>query len=115
MSIFLPDALTADLGSSGPKPTSIAGDQVEAVLKVWTAHDDAAATGVWECTPGTFTAVRDGHHEICQILVGRATVVEEGGTPIEIGPGSTLVLPDGWRGEWRVHETIRKVYVTVRT
>jgi len=31
----------------------------------------------------------------------------------ECGPGSLLVLPQGWRGTWVVRETIRKTYVIV--
>ncbi|WP_433215128.1 cupin domain-containing protein [Microtetraspora malaysiensis] len=114
MSIVLPDATTAALGPDAPKPTSVTGDQREAALEVWTTRDGSTVTGVWECTPGTFTALRDGYHEICQILSGRATVTHEDGTSAEVGPGSTLILPDGWRGEWQVHETVRKTYVIVR-
>ncbi|WP_433362671.1 cupin domain-containing protein [Streptosporangium sp. CA-115845] len=113
MSIVLPDATTADLGPDAPKPTSVAGDQREAGLTVWSSEDGDTVTGVWECTPGTFTAVRDGYHEICQILTGRATITHEDGTSAEVGPGSTLVMPEGWRGEWHVHETLRKMYVTI--
>lgn len=46
-----------------------------------------------------------GYHEICQILAGRATLTGEDGQTVELAPGSTVVLPDGWRGTWDVHET----------
>ncbi|MBT2231048.1 DUF861 domain-containing protein [Nonomuraea sp. NEAU-A123] len=52
---------------------------------------------------------------MCQILAGRATLTGEDGQTVELAPGSTVVLPDGWRGTWDVHETIRKTYVTIRT
>ncbi|WP_067180756.1 cupin domain-containing protein [Microtetraspora niveoalba] len=118
-SIVVSDAITADLGPYTPKPTSIAGDPIagvqrEATLRAWTSADGRTAAGVWECTPGTFTAVRDGYHEVCQILAGRATVVGADGTRQEVGPGDTLIMPEGWRGEWHVHETVRKTYVTTR-
>ncbi|WP_066932684.1 cupin domain-containing protein [Microtetraspora fusca] len=113
-SIVVPDAGTAELGPYAPKPTSIAGEQREASLTAWTSADGRTRAGVWECTPGTFTAIRDGYHEVCQILSGRATIVASDGTIQEVGPGSTLVMPAGWQGEWRVHETVRKTYVTTR-
>jgi len=27
--------------------------------------------------------------------------------------GSALVLPAGWSGRWDIHETLRKLYVTI--
>ncbi|WP_214414547.1 cupin domain-containing protein [Sphaerisporangium fuscum] len=110
----LADAGGAALPAAGPKPTSLTG-QKESTLVLWGAARDGAEAGIWECGPGTFTAVRDGFHEICQILAGRATLRGEDGQVVELAPGSTVVLPDGWRGTWEVHETMRKTYVTVVT
>lgn len=106
------DAPSLDLGAPGPKPTSTTG-QHEASAAVWTSPDDATEVGVWECEPGTFTAVREGTTEVCQILSGRATITGDDGIAADVGPGSTVVLPDGWRGTWEVHETVRKTYVMV--
>ncbi|MEU8246810.1 cupin domain-containing protein [Nonomuraea sp. NPDC048916] len=106
--VHLPNAHSAALPPEQPKPTSLTG-QSESTLEVWS--DGRAETGIWECEPGSFTAVRDGHHEVCQILAGRATLTGEDGQVVELAPGSTIVLPDGWRGTWDVHETIRKTYV----
>ncbi|HEX2316382.1 MAG TPA: cupin domain-containing protein [Thermomonospora sp.] len=108
--LHLAGADQAALPAAGPKPTSLTGQQ-EATLELWA--EGAASAGVWECGPGTFTAVRDGYHEVCQVLSGRATVRGETGAPVELGPGSAIVLPDGWRGTWEVHETLRKTYVMV--
>jgi uncharacterized cupin superfamily protein len=109
MAIVLKGAQSADLGAFAPKQTSLTG-QEEAALAVWSAVGGAEA-GIWEATPGTFTARRDGYHEVCQILAGRATLTPEGGTPVTVGPGDTLVTPAGWVGVWEVHETLRKTYV----
>ena len=110
MAIVLHGADEAVLGPHAPKPTSSTAGQTEAALTVWTAAG-GAETGVWEATPGTFAATRDGYHEVCQILSGRATITPTGGAPVEIGPGDTLVTPAGWTGVWEVHETLRKTYV----
>ena len=80
--------------------------QTEVSLKVWEA--DGARTGVWEATPGTFTSTREGFNEVCVILSGTATITDESGS-FDIGPGSLFVTPEGWRGSWTVHETLRKV------
>lgn len=109
---YLRDAHLAVLPAAVAKPTSLTG-QSESTLEVWS--DGTTEAGIWECEPGTFTAVRDGFHEVCQILSGRATLTAEDGQVTELGPGSTVVLPDGWKGTWVVHETMRKTYVTITT
>lgn len=105
----LADAAGATLPAARPKPTSSTG-QHEADLPVWSA--DGTETGIWEVGPGVFTATREGYHEVCQILSGRATLVHPDGTAVEITAGDLLVTPAGWTGTWHVHETLRKVYVT---
>ncbi|MEU9078676.1 cupin domain-containing protein [Kitasatospora sp. NPDC048538] len=112
MTIVLHRADRTDLGAPLPKPTSTTVGQVEAALVVWEGTE-GVETGVWEASTGTFTASRDGYHEVCQILSGRATVTQTGGTPVEIGPGDTLITPAGWTGVWEVHERLRKTYVIV--
>jgi uncharacterized cupin superfamily protein len=106
------DAQTLTLPEPAPKATSLDG-QLESAVTIWEAADGSARAGVWECTPGEFTTARDGYGDVAQILSGRATVVGEDGVQVEVGPGSVLALPEGWRGRWIVHETIRKTYVNV--
>lgn len=100
-----------DLGAPQPKPTSIEGNQVEAAKLLWTSADGLVEVGVWECSPGRFTASRDDNSEICHIVSGRVTLHGPGDAAREVGPGELLVLPMGWRGEWTIHETTRKLYV----
>ncbi|KTR85922.1 MULTISPECIES: cupin domain-containing protein [Bacteria] len=103
------DAL--DLGAHAPKPTALTAGQTEASATVW---DDARiTTGLWECTPGDFTAERVGYTEICTILSGRVTVEVAGEEPEEFGPGDVMVMPSGWVGVWRVHEPLRKHFTTI--
>lgn len=107
------DANTVKLPAPTPKPTSLDG-QLESSLDIWTSVDGVFETGVWECTPGRFTATRDGYDEVATILSGTATVVDANGVTTELRPGSVLVTPAGWSGTWTVHEPLRKVY-TIRT
>lgn len=105
------DTAALDLGPHTAKPTSIEGEQTEASLTVW--QDGKIDTGLWECTPGVFTAERNGYTEICTILSGRVVLEVEGKDPEEFGPGDVMVMPSGWKGIWRVLEPLRKHYTTI--
>ena len=107
------DLLALDIGAFASKPTSIEGDQQEAALTLWESPDGKMDTGIWECTPGRFTADRTDNAEICHLLVGRVTLHNEDGTSRDIGAGEMFVLPHGWRGEWTIHERTRKIYTMV--
>jgi len=107
------DAASLAMPPASLKPTSLNG-QTESTLLLWKAPDGNLEVGVWECTPGTFTARRDGYDEVAQIIVGTATVTSDAGETCELGPGSVFVTPAGWTGSWTIHETIRKTYI-VRT
>ena len=39
------------------------------------------------------------------------TIRGQGDAERKLGPGDLLVLPQGWRGEWILHEKTRKLYV----
>jgi uncharacterized cupin superfamily protein len=93
-----------------PKPTS-SSSQLESAVSLWDGGPTVA--GVWECGPGEFTAARSRTTEVCHIISGSGIAAGEDGISAEVGPGSLLVLPQGWRGTWVVRETIRKTYVIV--
>ena len=62
-------------------------------------------SGVWQCTPGTFTDVEAS--ETFVVLAGRATIAFEGGE-VEVGPGDVCELEAGAETVWTVHETLLK-------
>lgn len=102
--------------SFSPKPTTLTPGQREGFSPFWSAAGTAPGpvdTGVWEAESGSFTATRDGYHELCYLLTGSVTLVEDGEQPIEVGAGDLFVTPAGWRGTWHVHETVRKLYVII--
>ncbi|UOR02139.1 cupin domain-containing protein [Leucobacter allii] len=113
------DTAAADLGPHAAKPTARTAGMTEAARAVWSGGSPNAGgeprieTGLWECTPGVFTAAREGYTEICTILSGRVTLEVEGEDPEEFGPGDVMVMPSGWTGVWRVHEPLRKHYTTI--
>ena len=49
------DLAKAEIGPFSPKPTSIEGDQLEAVRSFFQSPDGTVDIGIWECTPGRFT------------------------------------------------------------
>ncbi|MCO6187671.1 cupin domain-containing protein [Rhizobium sp. L1K21] len=107
------DLMKIDLGTFKPKPTTLTPGQEEAALALWESADGKMETGVWECTPGRFTADRTKASEMCHILSGRVTIHNSDGTSQDIGPGEMFSLPLGWTGEWTLHERTRKIYIFV--
>ena len=100
------------LNAFAPKPTTLTEGQEEASKILWESADGHTKIGVWECTPGHFTADRTAAGEYCHILSGRASVTNADGMGTrEIGPGDLLVLPQGWTGEWVIHQHVRKLFI----
>lgn len=95
-----------------PKPTSTTGQQ-EASATLWQSGDGRLEIGIWECTEGHFTAFREVAAEKCLIISGRVTIKDDRQSR-DIGPGDFLAMPLGWRGEWTVHERVRKLYILDR-
>lgn len=106
------DLGSAEIGPFSPKPTSVEGDQQEAARTLFQSEDGSLEIGIWECTPGRFTADRTDSSETCHIIAGRVEMRRADGETRVLGPGDLLVLPQGWKGEWRILETTRKLYVT---
>jgi uncharacterized cupin superfamily protein len=92
----------------GPLEEATDGAMQTSGVTLW--EKDGSETGVWECTPGPSRWQLDTN-EFVHVLAGTMTVTEDGGHPVEVGPGDTLLLPKGWSGTWEIHETIRKLYV----
>ncbi|CAN0587510.1 unnamed protein product, partial [Ectocarpus sp. 12 AP-2014] len=81
------------LNAFAPKSTTLTDGQEEASKILWESADGLTKIGVWECTPGHFTADRTAAGEYCHILSGRASVTNSDGMGTrDIGPGDLLVL-----------------------
>jgi len=94
----------------------VSGSPETAELVLEESADGLITRGVWEITPGVVTDVE--LDELFVVVSGRATVEIEGEVEghvdsvsrIEVGPGSVVVLGEGAKTRWTVHETLRKVY-----
>jgi uncharacterized cupin superfamily protein len=105
------DALALQLQPDEPVAV-VRGDPRASVLELY--RDDVVECGVWEVTPGEFAGENDGFGEHMYVLCGDATVTSEDGATVELRPGVSFVARAGWRGNWDVRETVRKIYVIWR-
>jgi uncharacterized protein len=100
------------LKSQGPRQNATSGEPVESKLVLYA--DRYTEIGIWEVTPGSFPASKDGVCELMQFVSGSATIVDANGeTTVE--PGTVMFTPDGWSGTWTVRETVRKTYALHHT
>lgn len=72
--------------------------------------DGGIYAGVWQATPGKWRISYD-EWEYFHILEGHSIVTEDGGEPVDLRPGDSMVLRPGFKGTWEVVETTRKDYV----
>jgi uncharacterized protein len=89
-------------------PAQILGGAPQASGRLlWKSADGTLATGIWHCTPGSFTWLHVD--ETLVVIEGRATIErEDGGDAVELRPGVVAFFPEGLRTRWTVHETVRK-------
>ena len=108
----LANAHTIALGPSVPRANPIKGEPRESTAELW-VHN-GLNVGVWEATPGSFPASRDGYDEVFICLSGSATMTGNDGVRYDLSAGSVLFTPAGFTGRWDVAETFRKVYCIIK-
>ncbi len=72
--------------------------------------DGGIYAGVWQATPGKWRVVYD-EWEYFHILEGHSILTEEGGEPVHLKAGDSMIVRPGFTGTWEVIETTRKDYV----
>ena len=72
--------------------------------------DGGIYAGVWQSTPGKWRVVYE-EWEYFHILEGHSILTEEGGDPVQLLPGDSMIIRPGFVGTWEVVETTRKDYV----
>ena len=70
--------------------------------------------GLWEIDAGRISTEFAGGGETVHIVAGRLIAIEEGGEPLDLGPGDVATFPPGWRGEWQFPEPMRKLYTVFK-
>ena len=79
-------------------------------MSTWVLHtsaDGSMISGYWEATPGTYHATYT-EYEFVHIIAGKLTITPDGGTPVYLGPGDAFVVEAGFKGLWKIEETIHK-------
>lgn len=86
-----------------------------AAQTVVTSSTDAGETGLWRVTEGEFTTVHEGYVEFIHIVEGAGELVHDDGTMLNLEPGVTVTMADGWRGRWVIRQPLVKTYAILRT
>lgn len=79
-------------------------------MKTWvlhTSHDGKMASGIWECTPGSYHATFSAY-EYVVMLEGRIVITPDGGTPVTVKAGDAFVVESNFKGTWKIEEKVRK-------
>lgn len=109
--LFFPGLPSSQPEAGSPSPDRIVSGQP--TTRTWTTYEGEGGRlfcGVWEATPGAWRVSYD-EWESCTVLEGRCTVTPDGGDPVNLGPGDTLILEPGFKGIWSVTEKMRKTFV----
>lgn len=103
-------ATAGPLKEWGPVSKPLSGSSQTAGILLSREPDRHAESGVWTCTPGLWRCELKSD-EFCHFLQGSSTYTHDSGEVIEVRPDTLAYFPMGWKGECRVHETVRKVYI----
>lgn len=94
----------------GPVSQPLDGTSQTAGILLSREPDRRAESGIWTCTPGLWRCELKSD-EFCHFLAGSSTYTHDNGEIIEVRPDTLACFPQGWKGQCRVHETVRKVYI----
>lgn len=72
--------------------------------------DTQAATGIWECTPGSWRR-QVLLAEYSYIISGNGRFTTDEGEPVEFQAGDAIYFPANTSGTWEIRETVRKTYL----
>ncbi len=108
LAVLADAAARSDLEDWGPLEEATGPQMQTSGLTFW--EDGDQSSGIWECTAGPSHWTLETH-EFVHLIAGRMTVTADGGQPVELAAGDTMLFPKGWSGAWDITETLRKVYV----
>ncbi len=93
-----------------PAEKCVSGRPMQRTWHHFTSADEKFFTGTWEADPGCWH-IEYTENEFCQILSGRSILRDAEGREHELREGDNFVIPAGFKGQWEVLETTRKIYV----
>ncbi|MFQ6574641.1 cupin domain-containing protein [Pseudomonas sp. UM16] len=72
--------------------------------------DGRGASGVWECSPGTFRR-QVAQAEYSYIVSGSGSFTPDQGEPVAFAAGDALYFPANTQGTWIIQQSVRKTYL----
>lgn len=103
-------ALALDLGEFNPKANTTTHGQKSALRYLHGSKDTPLRIGVWECTPGKFSATHN-YDEVVHVLKGAISLKFGSESEKRVRAGDNFILLAGAQGEWTIHETARIIFV----
>lgn len=111
LSVFKNPAAMADLKDLGVHPTAIDSQPRMGLKELVTAQDGKVQAGLWECSRGTYRMEKDCD-EMCYILEGHWVITGDDGSTVEARAGDAVFLPSDFKGESKIIEKVKKIYMT---
>ncbi len=106
-----PDALAAMTPSSYVTPETLReGDPAEREASHLVSADEKFAVGSWTAQPYAEFIESYPGDEYTRVLEGSITLTGDDGVAHTFGAGDSFTLAKGWRGEYRVNETLVKQF-----
>jgi uncharacterized cupin superfamily protein len=94
-----------------PDPEKLlSGEPVNRTWNLYESADGKLFAGVWESEPGKWRIAYD-ETEYCTILEGHSILTDEDSQTLDLHPGTSFLIPPGFKGTWEVVEKTRKEYV----
>lgn len=97
--------------SAIPTDRVLAGTPEQVLWNHFQDRSKQMVSGIWDCSPGKWTANYATKNEFCHILSGRVVLTDAAGKSKTFSPGDSFVIPSGFVGTWEVVEAVRKIYV----
>ena len=104
------DLSTIEPEEGAPAPDRLVSGNPRFTTWNFEEADGGIYAGVWQATPGKWRVVYD-EWEYFHILEGHSILTEEGGEPVHLKAGESMIVRPGFSGTWEVIETTRKDYV----
>lgn len=94
-----------------PVERIVSGTPMTSTIVVADSTEDQM--GLWKATPGAFATDHTGYVEFIHILGGIGRLVSDAGMVTDLKPGTTTLMPEGWKGRWEIDATLTKVFTII--
>jgi uncharacterized protein len=111
LSVLKNPAAKTDLKDLGIHPAAIEASPRMGLHEWVKAQDGKVQAGLWECSEGTYRMEKDCD-EVCYILEGHWIITADDGHTVEARAGDAVFLPSDFKGESKILEKVKKLYIT---